>query len=102
LPRPGIALKKSEEKKMSDTLPVSFSTLVLSLASSAVMALGLEKNPHTDQFEKDIDMARFNIDMLQMLKEKTKNNLDADEKRFLEEITSDLQLRFVSASKEEK
>jgi len=84
---------------MSQTLPVTFSTLVLSLASSAILALGLEKNPHTDKFEKDLDVARFNIDMLQLLKDKTKNNLSEDEKQFLEQVTSDLQLRFVSASK---
>jgi len=85
---------------MSETLPVTFSTLVLSLGSSAVMALGLEKNPQTNKFEKDLELARFNIDMLQLLKEKTKNNLDAEEKLFLEQITSDLQLRYVAASKE--
>lgn len=84
---------------MSQTLPVTFSTLVLSLASSAVMALGLEKNPQTDKFEKDLDLARFNIDMLQLLKDKTKNNLNDDEKQFLEQVTSDLQLRYVSVSK---
>jgi hypothetical protein len=66
------------------------------------MALGLEKNPHTDKYEKDFDLARFNIDMLQLLKEKTKNNLDSEEKQFLEQITSDLQLRFVSVTKENK
>lgn len=85
---------------MSQTLPVTFSTLVLSLASSAVMALGLEKNPNTDKYEKDLDLARFNIDMLQLLKDKTKNNLDAEEKQFLEQVTSDLQLRYVTATKE--
>ena len=57
--------------------------------------MGLEKNPVTDQFEKDLDLARFNIDMLVLLKEKTKNNLDAEEKSFLDQVASDLQLRFV-------
>ena len=49
---------------MSDIkdLPVNFSTLLLSLASSAVLAMGLEKNPQSDQMEKDLDLARFNID----------------------------------------
>ena len=76
-------------------MPVTFSTLILSLASAAVMAMWLEKNPVTDQFEKDLDLARFNIDMLVLLKEKTKNNLDAEEKSFLDQVASDLQLRFV-------
>jgi hypothetical protein len=78
-----------------ENMPVTFSTLILSLASAAVMAMGLEKNPVTDQFEKDLDLARFNIDMLVLLKDKTKNNLDAEEKNFLDQVASDLQMRFV-------
>lgn len=83
----------------SQSLPVTFSTLVLSMASSAVLALGLEKNPHTDQYEKDLDVARFNIDMLNLLREKTKNNLSSEESQFLESVVSDLQLKFVYVSK---
>ena len=85
---------------MSQTqnLPVNFSTLLLSLASSAVLSLGLEKNPHTGQFEKDLDVARFNIDMLKLLKDKTKGNLTGDEQQFLDSVVSDLQLKFVTVS----
>lgn len=82
---------------MSNTneLPASFSTLTLSLASSAVLAMGLEKNPQTNAYEKDLHLARFNIDMLIMLRDKTKNNLEAEEKQFLESVISDLQMKFV-------
>lgn len=79
----------------TQSLPVTFSTLVLSMASSAVMAMGLDKNPQTGNYEKDLDVARFNIDMLNLLKEKTKNNLSAEEQQFLESVVSDLQLKFV-------
>jgi hypothetical protein len=79
-------------------LPVNFSTLTLSLASSAVLALGLEKNPATNTIEKDLDVARFNIDMLVMLKDKTKNNLEKDEQQFLDTVISDLQVKFVAVS----
>jgi hypothetical protein len=41
-------------------------------------------------------MARFNIDLLLVLQEKTKNNLTSDEASFLENIISDLQLKYVS------
>ena len=83
----------------SPSLPVSFSTLVLSLASSAVLAMGLEKNPQTGEIEKNLDLARFNIDMLGLLKVKTKNNLDADERSFLEGVVADLQMKFIQAGK---
>jgi hypothetical protein len=79
----------------ADSLPCSFSTLVLSMASSAVLALGLDKNPQTGEYEKDMDVARFNIDMLNLLREKTKNNLDKEEQQFLDSVVSDLQMKFV-------
>ena len=78
------------------SLPVSFSTLVISLASSAVLAMGLEKNPQTGAVEKDLELARFNIDMLGLLKEKTKNNLTDEERQFLDAVIADLQMKFVT------
>ncbi len=79
----------------NNQLPVSFSTLILSLASGAVMAMGLEKNPQSNAFEKDLKLAQFNIDLLGLLKDKTKNNLTSDEQGFLESVISDLQIKFV-------
>ena len=77
-----------------DSMTPSFSTLVLSIGSSAAMALGLAPNPQTNKVEKDIDMARFHIDLLVLMREKTKNNLDADEQKFLDSVISDLQMKF--------
>ena len=79
----------------TNSLPVSFSTLVISLASSAVLAMGLEKNPQTGAIEKDLELARFNIDMLGLLKDKTKNNLSEEERQFLDAVIGDLQIKFV-------
>jgi hypothetical protein len=73
----------------------SFSTLALSIGSSAAMALGLAPNPASGQVEKDREMARFNIDLLRMLRDKTEGNLTAEEKKFLDSMISDLQLKFV-------
>jgi hypothetical protein len=86
----------------AQTLPVTFSTLLLSLASSAVLAMGLEKNPQTEQYQKDLGLAEFNIDMLRLLREKTKNNLNAEEQQFLDSVISDLQLKFVYVSQNAK
>lgn len=77
-------------------LEANFSTLILSIGSSAAMALGLAPNPMSGQVEKDLNLARFNIDLLRMLREKTNGNLSDDEKRFLDSIVSDLQMKFVS------
>lgn len=74
-----------------------FNTLIISIASSAVISLGLEKNPHTDKIEKNLEMASFNIDLLKLLKDKTKGNLSANEDNYLNAIITDLQLKYVQA-----
>lgn len=73
----------------------SFSMLVMSLASSALVALGLAEDPATGKKNKDLQMARFNVDLLVMLEEKTKNNLLKDEQNFLTQIIQDLQMKFI-------
>ncbi len=76
-------------------LEASFSVLTMSIASSAAMALGLAPDPHTNKTEKDKNMAKFNIDLLVMLKDKTKGNLTGDEQKFIDTVISDLQIKFV-------
>lgn len=76
-------------------LEATFSVLTMSLASSAAIALGLAPDPQTNQPHKDLNMAKFNIDLLLMLQEKTKGNLSSDEKQFLESLVSDLQMKFL-------
>ena len=76
-------------------LEASFSTLVLSIASSAAMALGLAPHPVSGKTEKDLNLARFNIDLLTMLNEKTKNNRTPDEDRFMTTILQDLKMKFI-------
>lgn len=77
-------------------MEASFSMLIMSIASSAVMAMGLAPNPQSGEVAKDKNMARFNIDLLLVLQEKTKGNLTSDEVKFLEHLISDLQMKFVS------
>lgn len=80
-------------------LEANFSTLIFSIASSATMAMGLVENPVTNKAEVDLNMARFNIDLLILLQSKTAGNLDAEEDRFLKAVVSDLQMKFLAAQK---
>lgn len=80
---------------MGDNLEASFSVLIMSIASSAVMAMGLAPNQN-GEVSKDKNMARFNIDLLLVLQGKTKGNLSSDEDKFLENLISDLQMKYVS------
>lgn len=81
----------------NETLEANFSTLILSIASSAAMSLGLAPNPTTNKTEKDLKMAQFHIDLLLLLKEKTKNNISNDEEKFLNTLVSDLQMKFLQS-----
>jgi hypothetical protein len=80
-------------------LEANFSVLTMSLASSAVMALGLAPDPQTQKIHKDKNMAKFNIDLLIMLRDKTKGNLSSEESQFIESVISDLQIKFVQENK---
>jgi hypothetical protein len=81
----------------NQNLEATFSTLVISIASSAIVNLGLEKNPQTDQIEKNLNIAQYSIDLLVLLKDKTQNNLTESEKNYLDAIIQDLQMKFVQA-----
>jgi hypothetical protein len=78
-------------------LEATFSTLVISIASSAVVNLGLEKNPQTNKIEKNLPVAQYSIDLLVLLRDKTKNNLSDAEKNYLDAIIQDLQMKFIQA-----
>ena len=72
-----------------------FMTLVSSLASQAWIQLGKIKNPITDKIEKDLGAASMSIDMLSMIQEKTKGNLEDYESQLLEKTLNDLRMNFV-------
>ncbi len=76
-------------------LEASLSLLIMSIASNAMMAMGLTADPQSGTIEVDKNMARFNIDLLVVLKEKTKNNLNSEESGLLDHILQDVQLKFV-------
>ena len=79
--------------------PIDFLTFVLSLGSSAAIHLGDAPDPESGEHHKNVPQAKQIIDMLGMLREKTKGNLTPEEARFLDGLLYDLRLRFVEASK---
>lgn len=78
--------------------PIDFSTHVLSLASSAMIALGRMPAPGGDTLTPDLDTARHLIDVLGMLEQKTRGNLDESEQKLLQSLIYDLRVAFVDAS----
>ena len=81
------------------TPPVDFSTLLLSLASTAFIQLGRSPEPETGRTEPNLVLARQSIDLLVLLREKTRGNLTVEEQKLLEALLYDLQLQYVEASK---
>ena len=79
--------------------PVDFATFVLSLGSSALMHLGEVEVPGAGTYEKNLPMAKHSIDILSMLEDKTRGNLDPAEGQLLENLLFDLRLRYLEASR---
>lgn len=71
------------------------SGLIVMFASSALMSLGAAPDPTTGERRVDLDQAQGAIDILLLLREKTRGNRTEQESRLLEEVLYDLQLRFV-------
>lgn len=93
--------RSCREEIESELRDVDFSTFVLSLGTSALYHLGI-KDPNTDQvdgFEPNLSLARNVIDIISMLKEKTRGNLTDDESRLVETLLFDLRLKFVDVCK---
>jgi hypothetical protein len=81
--------------------PPSFEFLVLSLRMQVETHLGL--NPFVEeQQDPDFRLARHGIDLLSMLKDKTKGNLSIEEERLLENTITEMRVRYVQAMDESK
>ena len=78
---------------------IDFATFVLSVASAAMMGLGLAPRPDSGKQEVDLELARQNIDLLEMIQGKTKNNLTADEEKLLERVLYEVRTKFLEVSK---
>ena len=74
-----------------------FSQLVAMLTTSAFQQMGKLANPMTGKAEVDLEGAQASIDMLDMLEEKSRGNLDPDEEKGLSEALTALRLNFVQA-----
>jgi hypothetical protein len=80
-------------------LEITLSTFLISLSTQALMCLGEIPNPATGQTETDLTAVRELIDIIAMLQEKTRGNVDATEARLLEKILFDLRMRFVEKAR---
>ncbi|MCK5012316.1 MAG: DUF1844 domain-containing protein [Candidatus Omnitrophica bacterium] len=76
-------------------IEINFLNYITSLGFQAMIFLGEIPNPVTNEVEKNLAQAKFLIDTLSMLNEKTAGNLDDQEKNLLENSIHELQMRYV-------
>lgn len=74
---------------------LNFSTFVFSLGTSAMYHFGDFPDPVTKKAERNLEAAKQTIDILGILKDKTKGNLGDDEERLLESLLYELRMRYV-------
>lgn len=83
----------SEESSRS----VSFAEFLTSLGVQSLTHMGEIENPATGQKTKNLQAAQEIIDLLILLKEKTKGNLTPDEQSLLTHLLAELEIRFVES-----
>ena len=82
-----------------EQLDVDFSTLVMSFASAAMIHMGKVPDPVTGQINKNPILAKQNIHIITMLREKTRGNLTDDEEKLIENILYELRMSFIESQR---
>jgi hypothetical protein len=108
-PKEEESLRSTEEKKGTEPpeeasqeqihLPeINFVNFLFSLSTSALIQLGDIEDPISQKIARNLPLAKQTIDLIGMLKEKTKGNLTPDEEKLIESILYDLRIRYVKAT----
>jgi hypothetical protein len=92
-------MAKNESGKKDD---FHFIQLVITFQTAAMQQMGKLQNPFTKKVERNLEQAQFSIDMLEMLQNKTKNNLSENERKFLEHTLYELRMNYLDEVNKEK
>lgn len=74
---------------------ITFSSFIISLSSSAFIHLGDIPDPTTGKIAKNLPLAKQTIDLLGLLREKTRHNLLEEEEKLFDHLLYDLRMRYV-------
>jgi hypothetical protein len=89
-------MAKDESNKKDEAL---FVQLVVMFQAAAMQQMGKVQNPITNKVERNLEQARFSIDMLEMIQNRTGSNLSDNEKKFLEHTLFELRMNYVDEVK---
>lgn len=94
-----------DQKKIDEALKQAggdFTVFITGLSIQALVSLGEIPNPLNNKKEQNLDHAKYMIDTLGMIKEKTKGNLTSDEEKILDNILYELRMKYLELTKKEK
>lgn len=75
--------------------PLEFSSIAILLYFPALVQLGLVEDPATGEPRENLGLAKRNIDLLDLLKDRTKGNLEPEEQQFLDGVLDQLKLAYL-------
>lgn len=90
--------KEKQEQAKKQLPPADFSGLVSMLTTQAFFALGLIRTEEDKDQPADLKLAKYNIDMLEVIEQKSKGNLTEDEEKLLSGALHQLRMAFVKIS----
>lgn len=93
--------KEGKKPRPKEPLPEpNFSAFISGLGMQALLFLGEVSDPEAKgKIKPDYQQARYIIDLIDMLKNKTEGNLDKEEASFIENLLYDLRMRYLKVSK---
>lgn len=75
---------------------IDFPSYLLTYYTQGLVLLGEVPNPYTNKKEENLEAARHTIDILTLLQEKTRGNLDREEQQLLDSILYELRMKFMA------
>ena len=90
----------SEDEKPTQEIPLppaDFTTIVSMLATQAMLNLGTLPNPMTGKTDRNLPQAKHAIDLVEVLKEKTKGNCNPQEEAMLQNLLHELRMAYVAS-----
>jgi hypothetical protein len=89
----------AQETAEREPLPApTFAELINMIAVQAMVGLGGMSGPGGERIPPSLEVAKHYLDMLQVLEDKTKNNLTDEEKKLLDQVLYEMRMRYVQAA----
>ncbi|MFQ5805641.1 MAG: DUF1844 domain-containing protein [Phycisphaerae bacterium] len=89
----------AQETVKQEPLPEpTFAELINMIAMQVMVGLGGVSGPGGERIPPSLEVAKHYVDMLQMLEDKTKNNLTDEEKKLLDQVLYEMRMRYVQTA----